>query len=159
MKGTWKSVVSQIYADGHTVGNHSYNHKAFSTLSLGDAQTRDTAIWQVEHTQQLIEEAIGHPLQPRYFRFPYLDEKWRSEIESRGYIVKGINIDSQDSGAYQNPEQSEALANYAVGQIKNSTFDAPVVLFHSTREVTIRALPKILHLYCRPSWSAGRRLD
>jgi peptidoglycan/xylan/chitin deacetylase (PgdA/CDA1 family) len=140
---TWKSVVSQMYADGHTVGNHSYYHPDFKTLDLGNDETPGTAIWEVEYTQQKIEEAIGHSIQ-RYFRFPYLSEKWRSEIETLGYVVKGINIDSGDSGIYQNPNQWEEMANSVVSQIQNSSLDAPVVLFHSTNAVTAKALPKII---------------
>jgi len=139
----WQEVVTRIYADGHTVGNHSYSHPDFKTLTWGDIETRGSAAWEVEYTQQKIEEAIGHPIQ-RYFRFPYLSENWRSNIEGLGYTVKGINIDSQDTGIYENSDQWKNMANSVVKQITGSSWDAPVVLFHSTKDVTVKALPKIL---------------
>jgi len=60
----------QAIRKGHIIGNHSYDHPNFSTISLAEA--RD----QIERTEAIIEriyEAAGVPRPIKVFRFPYLN--------------------------------------------------------------------------------------
>lgn len=56
---------------GHILGNHSYDHPAFSTLSPEEARE------QIERTERLLDgiyARAGVPRPVKLFRFPYLDD-------------------------------------------------------------------------------------
>jgi len=56
---------------GHILGNHSYDHPAFSKISLEEARE------QIERTERLLDgiyERAGVPRPVKLFRFPYLDD-------------------------------------------------------------------------------------
>lgn len=60
----------QALQDGHTLGNHSWDHPFFSKLSVDDACR------QIDRTETLLEaihEQAGIPRDVRCFRFPYED--------------------------------------------------------------------------------------
>lgn len=57
--------------NGHILGNHSYNHPAFSQISLDEARE------QIERTERLLDEIYrraGVPRPAKLFRFPFLDD-------------------------------------------------------------------------------------
>ena len=80
-------IVSEIYESGNEIGNHSYDHKNFNTLS------NDEIADQIERTRQIIYEIIG--VSPALFRAPYgnLNNKVIKYIDE--YIINW-NIDSED---------------------------------------------------------------
>lgn len=56
---------------GHIIGNHSYDHPAFSRISL------DECLSQIAHTHEIIDDiyvAAGVARPANYFRFPYGDK-------------------------------------------------------------------------------------
>jgi len=60
----------QALRDGHTLGNHSWDHPFFSGLTLAEACA------QIDRTEELLEtihEQAGIPRDIRCFRFPYED--------------------------------------------------------------------------------------
>jgi len=68
--------------NGHILGNHSYDHPAFSKLSLGEARE------QIARTERLLDgiyARAGVPRPVKLFRFPYLDDGGdikRDELQS-----------------------------------------------------------------------------
>jgi peptidoglycan/xylan/chitin deacetylase (PgdA/CDA1 family) len=58
-------LVRQIYADGHTLCNHSWQH-------LTDLAKRDPAYidWDLRHTNDMIHAAVGADAPIKYFRAP-----------------------------------------------------------------------------------------
>jgi peptidoglycan/xylan/chitin deacetylase (PgdA/CDA1 family)/ribosomal protein S18 acetylase RimI-like enzyme len=69
-------------ANGHILGNHSYDHPAFSKISLEEARK------QIERTERLLDgicAKAGVPRPVKLFRFPYLDDGGdgkRGELQS-----------------------------------------------------------------------------
>jgi Predicted xylanase/chitin deacetylase len=56
---------------GHILGNHSYDHPAFSKIALAEARE------QIERTERLLDgiyAKAGVPRPVKLFRFPYLDD-------------------------------------------------------------------------------------
>lgn len=61
-------IAIQALHDGHTLGNHSWDHPMFSALSL------DEAADQIDRTEKALEDIhrrAGVPRKVRCFRFPY----------------------------------------------------------------------------------------
>lgn len=82
----------QALQDGHTLGNHSWDHPFFSKLSVGEA------CLQIDRTEALLEaihERAGLPREIRCFRFPYEDRVGSPEhhaalqdaLRNRGFQV------------------------------------------------------------------------
>lgn len=58
----YPELVRQLLEEGHTLGNHSYNHKAFHTLPVA------TQMNEIRDTNRLLQELTGQPC--RMFRAP-----------------------------------------------------------------------------------------
>lgn len=61
-------IAIQALRDGHTLGNHSWDHPMFSALTLEEAAD------QIDRTERALEEIhrrAGVPRRTRCFRFPY----------------------------------------------------------------------------------------
>lgn len=74
---------------GFVIGNHSYAHKPFGTLSF------DEAIADIEKCDALINQAhadAGVDRQGLYFRFPYLDRGNGDRIERHFETVTDVDI-------------------------------------------------------------------
>lgn len=84
----------------HLVGNHSYNHPYFSSLSVAEAAD------QIDKTEAILSALLsdcGSGAQPKIFRFPYGDrgsytlsdpeeaeakvDAFQTLLEQRGYVV------------------------------------------------------------------------
>ena len=76
--------------NGHILGNHSYDHPAFSKLSLGEARE------QIARTERLLDgiyARAGVPRPVKLFRFPYLDDGGdikRDELQS---LLRGMGFE------------------------------------------------------------------
>ncbi|MCB9497110.1 MAG: polysaccharide deacetylase family protein [Fibrobacteria bacterium] len=81
--------------EGHILGNHSWDHPYFSTLSLADAAD------QIDRTEALLERihlVAGVPRTVRCFRFPYEDQIGSAEhhqalqemLAARGFEASGL---------------------------------------------------------------------
>jgi peptidoglycan/xylan/chitin deacetylase (PgdA/CDA1 family) len=125
-------ILRQMHADGHEVGNHSWDHANMTRLN--DAQIRD----QVSQTQAAVRDA-GLPT-PEYFRPPYLA---RNERVQRAVNLPMIlwNNDPED-WRKKRPEQ---LGDSVRDQAKSGG----IVLLHDTKELTVRTLPAILDSLCK----------
>lgn len=58
-----RQVLKEMWMSGHDIGNHSYDHEAFPSLSLDDVE------WQMEKTNELIADVIE--AYPTLMRLPY----------------------------------------------------------------------------------------
>jgi len=76
---------------GHVIGNHSYAHKRFGTLSY------DEAIADIEKTDDLINQIYDRAGVKRpgfYFRFPYLDRGDNDPVERHFDNIANIDINA-----------------------------------------------------------------
>lgn len=72
-------IVKRIYKDGHTIGNHSYNHKFLNYFK------EPTYMSEIIDTQNAIKNVIGR--NPNLFRSPWL---WRQPSLVR--TVRGLKL-------------------------------------------------------------------
>lgn len=121
------ALLLQMHVGGHEIGNHSWTHPDFRRLST--AQIRE----QINLTQQ----AVGSTgvSKPRFFRPPY---EFRSDSVRRTVDMPFIlwNVDPKD-WSHKNPDK---LAQEIISSVKPGS----IVVLHDTKEVTLRALPKVL---------------
>jgi peptidoglycan/xylan/chitin deacetylase (PgdA/CDA1 family) len=74
----------------HQVASHTYTHPYMSRVTMAQA-------WdEMSKNDEIIKNIIGE--RPRYMRFPYLgyNEDNLYAMESWGYVVADINIDTKD---------------------------------------------------------------
>jgi len=73
----------RIVQAGYPIGNHSFTHRGFSTLTLDECRE------EVERTEAQIDEVYrrnGVPRTQRYFRFPYGDKGGEKKAEIQALL-------------------------------------------------------------------------
>jgi peptidoglycan/xylan/chitin deacetylase (PgdA/CDA1 family) len=134
-------VVSRIHAEGHVIGNHSWDHEHFGV-------NRKRAYWdhQLLETQKVIAGITGMP--PMIFR-PPMGFKTRHIAAAAAALslpIIGWSVRALDT----RPTTGEALAK----RVLNRTAGHDILLLHdgvepfrkagSTQQATVDALPAIL---------------
>ncbi|MCS7463405.1 polysaccharide deacetylase [Paenibacillus doosanensis] len=135
-------LVRRALEEGHTIGNHTYNH-VYKELYSG-AQT----FWdQLQQTEDIIADAAG--IRPRLVRAPggtfgNFDAFYFYYLDQAGYEVYDWNIDSGDSARPGVPA-SEIIQTVKKGPFKNET----VVLMHdgTGHDQSVKALPEVIRLF------------
>lgn len=127
----YPEIVRRMVAEGHEVGNHSYNHPALTRLS-------PTKVAQeVKKTQEAIQRATG--IAPRSIRPPYgatnarLNQRF---LEEFGLITILWSVDPLD-WKYRNASR---VANH----ILQHTRPGDIILAHDIHPSTIAAMPATL---------------
>lgn len=131
------ALVRRIHREGHTVGNHSYNHAVMSQLNSREFHTQ---IWR---TDAIVSKIIGY--HPRFVRPPYGEMLPDQVAWSRksGYTVVNWDVDSVDWR--NNPNSGIILHN-----IKKTLQPGSIVLQHAGGGYgqdltgTIQALPVLI---------------
>jgi peptidoglycan/xylan/chitin deacetylase (PgdA/CDA1 family) len=136
LTGTWAEanpeLVKRIVAEGHEIGNHSYDHPDFTTIS--DAEiTR-----QIQHTEKIIEGIVGKNPKP-YFRPPYgaYDKHVQAVMAQLGYVIIYWTLDSTD---WRDDSTVESEINYVLKKVQAND----IIIFHGHTEKTGTALPIII---------------
>lgn len=127
----YPDIVKRIIAEGHEVGNHSYDHKALNTLSAPGVAS------QIDRTNEVIQAAAG--VLPPTMRPPYgatnasLNRRLNEEFH---LPVIMWSVDPQD-WKYRNASRvsSHIIANAKPGDI---------ILAHDIHPSTIEAMPEAL---------------
>jgi peptidoglycan-N-acetylglucosamine deacetylase len=122
--------VRACLAAGHEVGNHGFDHPMMTDLAPAE-QRRNL----IETNAALIR--LGD--RPRWFRPPYgdFDDKVIGEARAAGLRTVVWTLDSRD---WKDTADTDGIASRVGRLIKPGA----VVLMHSTRPVSTRALPRIL---------------
>jgi peptidoglycan/xylan/chitin deacetylase (PgdA/CDA1 family) len=84
---TYPDILLRMVSDGHTLINHSYDHKSFTGNSTGAAPlTRDERWDELDRTESVIQQLTGATTLP-YFRPPYgdYDASVNEDVGARGY--------------------------------------------------------------------------
>lgn len=123
----------RIVADGHEVGNHSWDHPPFTELS--DAAILD----QLRRTEAIIYETTGRSSRP-YFRPPLgaRDDRVRRVVAEDGYLTIYWTLDSLDS--VQKGITATQIRERVLGRVQAGN----IVLLHCGSQATADALPDIL---------------
>jgi peptidoglycan/xylan/chitin deacetylase (PgdA/CDA1 family) len=137
LTGEWvkenPKTTKRITGEGHEVGNHSWDHSAFTSLT--NDQIRD----QLDRTEEIIFQTSGKTSRP-YFRPPLgaRDDRVRKAVADQGFMNIYWSLDSRDSvdkGITATQIKDRVLKNAAAGGI---------VLLHCGSSATAEALPEIL---------------
>ena len=128
--------VQQMVSGGFEIGNHSWDHPDFTTLT--DAQARD----EIAKTDSLISKFTGHSPQPLW-RFPYGSRNTHlmQLVNSMGYRSIYWTIDSLDSVG--EPKSAQFLIDRITKQT-DVQLDGEIILMHIGNATTADALPAIL---------------
>lgn len=133
-------LLQRMVREGHELGNHSYHHPDFRTLT--PAQMRR----ELERTELVVQKAIGDSATTRpYVRLPYGSHN-RQVVETMiaaGYIPIQWSIDSYDS--HGKPLTSVEIANKVNTQLTEKKVPGAIVLLHCT-EASVNAIPTLLKL-------------
>jgi peptidoglycan-N-acetylglucosamine deacetylase len=137
----YPELLRRAYAEGHTIGNHTYSHPNIAALSE-PATARELSM-----TQRLIEHAVGHST--TLFRPPYnadSEPQTPSEIapilraQNQNYVTVGERVDPRDW-------QPGVTAAQIVAEVASEKDNGHIILLHDAggpREATVEALPKII---------------
>ena len=129
-------MVKRIVTEGHTIGNHSWDHPVLSKLPA------DRVKEEVQKTEQLLYNITG--LKTAMFRPPYglTTPQITNEISSLGYKIIDWSIDTKDWAKTPVPQ----IMDY----INDELYPGGIILQHcsggkgSDLSNTIEALPQII---------------
>ncbi|UUZ90378.1 polysaccharide deacetylase family protein [Paenibacillus sp. P25] len=132
----YPDVARRIVREGHVIGNHSFNHKLYTTLS------DDLFRSQVLQTQHTLKKLAGYT--PRSLRPPYgeISESQLLWAKDNGYVVVNWNVDSKD---WKRLNASQVSAN-----ILDHVSAGSIILQHSgggpgqNLNGTVQALPGVI---------------
>ncbi|WP_246070725.1 polysaccharide deacetylase family protein [Paenibacillus kobensis] len=132
------ALVKRMQREGHTVGNHSYNHALFSQLSQEQFRR------QIVRTDAVLTPLIGYS--PRFIRPPYgeVRPKQLQWARRNGYIVVNWDVDSVD---WRSLRSRTVILN-----IRKTIQPGSIILQHAgggpTQDLsgTVEALPRIIRL-------------
>lgn len=131
-------VLRETLRRGHTIGGHTWSHPNLRRSSLSRSRR------EIQQGFAALEAIIGPRVAP-LFRFPYLAES-RSTlayVKSNDIASMSIDVDSGDT------------RGYGVSRVISSTManlrrrGRGILLFHDSKQVTVRALPQILDLLAK----------
>src|SRR5882757_6627753 len=141
----WPQILKREYAEGHSIGNHTYTHPAFEDVSA--TQVR----WELNLTQRLIGSTVG--VKSILFRPPYgIDHQpeYASEVsqlpiaQEMGYLIVGQKIDPHD---WRQPYGKQVPAQEIIDGVLRQADAGNIILFHDgggDRSQTVAALPQII---------------
>lgn len=123
-----ESIIKQIVAEGHELGNHSYSHPLLPKKSA------DEVYKEVHSTSDLIAKASGG-LRPMSLRPPYGGFD-KMVAEQAGIAIVNWSIDSLD-WKYRDAAKT-------IQHIKENTHNGGILLMHDIHEESVEALPTII---------------
>lgn len=138
----YPETVARILEEGHSLGNHTYNHQYQELYGHFDV------FWeQIVQTEEILHEWTG--IRPKLVRAPggtytNFDAFYYYYLEEAGYQVVDWNVDSGDS------KRRGVPAKEIVSTVKNSILhQEAVVLLHdgTGHKETVKALPEIIQYY------------
>ena len=137
----YPSTIQREYAEGHTIGNHTYSHPNIA------GESEKMTEFELNTTQRLIEHDIGHST--RLFRPPYNADshpQTPNEIvpidraQKMGYITVAETIDPRDW-------ETGTTAGKILSDVLEQKDEGHLILLHDgggDRSPTIEALPQIV---------------
>jgi len=130
-----KSYLERAVSLGCEIGNHSYNHPNFNTLS------KDKIKEQITKTGNLVYQGIGSS--PIVLRAPYGNLKEKALAASLGYNIVYWSVDTLDWD-YSNQSRKgqisrEEAISKTVDVIKKNAVSGRIILMHDIHAISIDA--------------------
>ena len=126
----YSSYVKRLIPEGHSIGNHSYDHRHISVQSEADL------LKNIAKTQLLFYDFLG--VLPIYYRPPYGDVNETQELLLRkhfSYLVRW-SIDPKD---WDRKRSQDDIINHVVTSLKPGS----IVVLHE-RKQTSKFLPELI---------------
>lgn len=141
----YPEMVRRIVSEGHSIGNHTWDHPILSKLPA------DRIKEEVQKTEQLLYNITG--LNTALFRPPYgsATPQVTNEISSLGYKIINWSIDTRDCAKTPVPE--------IMNSIRKELYPGGIILQHCAGDKsvnlsnTVKALPQIISLLRRQGYS------
>ena len=135
----YPEILNQVVNQGHTVGNHTYNHSSTLTLS-----TR--ALEELTSTDEIIKNVTGK--KPMLFRPPFgvTAPNIAKALKITGHTVIGWNIRSLDTII----EDEKKIFN----RIKKRLRPGSIILLHDTSERAVNIFEQLLVLLQENNYTA-----
>ena len=123
---------------GHEIGNHSYIHPSFTSISSDRMQQ------ELKKTDDTLEAAIGK--KTKLFRFPSGDYNAQAVkfVKSAGYIPIQWDVDSVD--------WREQGADIEYSRITKKIKPGSIILFHNNAKFTPENLEKLIGSYTKEGY-------
>lgn len=131
-------IARRAFAEGHSIGHHSYSHPLLSHMSVVKAEAEvdrgisadEVALYGERHTQ---------PATP-FFRFPGFASSTPllDRLNQRGLVIFGADVWASD-WVPMTPDQELHLILSRIEQVQRG-----IVLFHDTKAQTAKMLPDFL---------------
>ena len=137
LTGKWMKknpgLTRRIAAEGHIIGNHTYNHRSLTELDSGEITK------EVEKTDQLVMDLTGQSTKP-LLRVPYgaRDKRVLSVLNELGYTSVYWDLDSWDS--VKAGITSTEIEERILGKVRNGS----VILMHCGSQASADALDSML---------------
>jgi peptidoglycan/xylan/chitin deacetylase (PgdA/CDA1 family) len=123
----YPDLVKRIQAEGHTIGNHSYQHENLKQLS------DDKACAQVDRTNQLIYDITG--AYPMYLRPPF--GEWKNGLECKTVMIEVFwNVDPKDWSIQNHAE--------IVKRVVTKVEENDIILMHDGYATSVSAAQEII---------------
>ena len=140
------SLVRRVLAEGHTIGNHSYSHPNFTTLSTAEQRA------SMENATKYISAAIEGGYKPCFFRPPYgsYNSTTINLARNRGMSVVKWSRNTKDWAAPSS--LSTSFQKTIVANATSPLSSHPNVIMHdggpsAYRQNTVDSLQRIITFY------------
>ena len=122
-----EAILKRMQAEGHEVGNHSWNHPVLTQLSLEDAKK------QITDTEDAIKNVLGKS--SKLMRPPYgaISDDIRNSLDL-SFIL--WDVDSLDWKS----KNEESIFT----EIQHQTSDGAIILLHDIHQPSVNSLPKVI---------------
>ena len=122
-----EAILKRMQAEGHEVGNHSWNHPVLTQLSLEDAKK------QITDTESAITSVLGKS--SKLMRPPYgaISDDIRNSLDL-SFIM--WNVDSLD---WKSKNEAAILT-----EIQRQTTDGSIILLHDIHQTSVNSLPRVI---------------
>lgn len=139
-----RELLKREVAEGHIIGNHSYDHKLFTSLSPQKVE------WEIDATNKLIFDTIG--ITPTLIRLPYgRSSKLVNSILKKKHLTPvfwSVDLQEYARNAQHQYKTKEELLQEFIKQFtnlrQNQGQQKIIFLIHDTKSITPEVLPLIL---------------
>ncbi len=130
----YPEIIREVAKAGHTVGTHTWSHKALAKL-----KTFDEAKDEIERGISGVKRAVGGPIAP-FFRFPTLVDtpETVAYLGKRNIAMFSTDIDSFDF----KPQTAEHVVKSVMEKLDKR--GKGIILMHDIHKTTAKALPMLL---------------
>lgn len=143
--GMAPDVFDRVIAEGHLIGNHTWNHDNLTTKSLDG----------------VYQEIAGGPTQAQggFWRPPEgaTNDTINAIAAELGYTLMMWTLDSNDTHQVQNPDGTYGLAHadYIYDRVTSLARPGDIVLMHVHKDTSISVLPAIIDALRAKGYTVG----